>query len=67
MSGVGMLHVFERLMEIHSNPPILYYGFKLWFQSLVLQGLYLFIDNLSPSLRYPGPGKGVRVWSQALC
>ena len=20
--------LFERLMEIHSNPPILYYGFK---------------------------------------
>ena len=23
-----MLHLFERLMEFHSNPPILYYGFK---------------------------------------
>ena len=21
--------LFERLMEIHSNPPILYYGFKI--------------------------------------
>ena len=28
MSGVRMLHFFERLMEIHSNLPILYYGFK---------------------------------------
>ena len=28
MSGVRMLNVFERLMEIHSNPLILYYGFK---------------------------------------
>ena len=28
MSGVRMLHFFESLMEIHSNPQILYYGFK---------------------------------------
>ena len=28
MSGVRMLHFFERLMEMHSNPPILYYGFN---------------------------------------
>ena len=26
--------MFERLMEIHSNPPILYYGFKM--QVLIL-------------------------------
>ena len=26
MSGVGMLHF--RLVKIHSNPPILYYGFN---------------------------------------
>ena len=28
MSGVKILHFFERLMEIHSNSPKLYYGFK---------------------------------------
>ena len=29
MSGVRMIHFSKDLMEIHSNPPILYYGFKL--------------------------------------
>ena len=28
MSGVKILALFERLMEIHSNSPKLYYGFK---------------------------------------
>ena len=28
MSGVRMLHLFERLMEILSNPPILYYAWN---------------------------------------
>ena len=28
MSGVRMLHFLKRFMKIHSNPPILYYGFK---------------------------------------
>ena len=28
LSLLAQLHFFERLMEIHSNPPILYYGFK---------------------------------------
>ena len=33
MSGVRILPLFKRLMEIHSNPPILYYGFNpnIWF------------------------------------
>ena len=29
MSGVRMLYFFKRLMEIHSNPPILHYGFNI--------------------------------------
>ena len=29
MSGVRIAVLFDRFMEIHSNPPILYYGFKL--------------------------------------
>ena len=29
MSGVRMLHFLKTLMEIHLNPPILYYGFNL--------------------------------------
>ena len=28
MSGVRMLLFVERVMENHSNPPILYYGFN---------------------------------------
>ena len=28
MSGVRIAALFERLMEIHSTPPKLYYGFK---------------------------------------
>ena len=31
MSRVKMLHLFERLMGIHSNPPILYYDFNFMF------------------------------------
>ena len=32
MSGVRMTTaLFERLMKIHSNPPILYHGFKSVF------------------------------------
>ena len=29
MSGVMNAALFERLMEINSNPPILYYGFNV--------------------------------------
>ena len=32
-----MLHFFERLMEIHSNPPILYYGFNFVQWNLVIK------------------------------
>ena len=44
MSGVRMLHLFERLMDIHSNPPILYYGFKTTLAGMptLQKGLYYF-------------------------
>ena len=29
MSGVNILHFLKDLMEIHSNSPKLYYGFKI--------------------------------------
>ena len=35
MSGVRIATLFERFMEIHSNPPILYYGFKEIFEEIV--------------------------------
>ena len=29
--------LFERLMEIHSNPPIIYYGFNVFFCLKIIQ------------------------------
>ena len=42
--------LFERLMEIHSNPPILYYGFKITMPNgglLDLSNLIRLIFDLS--------------------
>ena len=39
MSGVKNTALFERLMEIHSNSPKLYYGFKGLSHSIVLVDL----------------------------
>ena len=44
MSGVRILHFFERLMEIHSNPPKLYYGFKhVKCALVVLRGTFSYV------------------------
>ena len=61
MSGVENAALFERLMEIHSNPPILYFGFNrlmyTWDTScgglfpLLLLSQFLTTYRLSP--RFP--------------
>ena len=42
--------LFERLMEIHSDPPILYYGFSMYtLSSLLLLSLLLLTSNSGSS------------------
>ena len=43
MSGVKILHIFERLMEIHSNSPKLYYGFNYKHSFINIYTAFLFL------------------------
>ena len=45
MSGVRMLHFFERLKEIHSNLPILYYGFNCVYFACFCFDLLFFVGG----------------------
>ena len=50
--------LFERLMEIHSNSPKLYYGFKVFQNAkVVINCLYLFLHYIYFMNRY-----GYSIW-----
>ena len=50
--------LFERLLEIHSNPPILYYGFNIQLTNWILSNGKFYYRDVIKNDHYPSQGEG---------